>query len=301
MVVRVLDRSELGPVSDELGRLSDHVVILNANAKVAGVLRQLHYGFARDAPEVVVMVQEPGLWQRHGTAVFEHDELRSHSRVCVVEGCPAEPEDLDAVRIDRARAAVILADERQGQMADAHSTLVAVAIERRNPQVHTVIELISSVHRVHLRATEVNEVVCLGEMSEKLIAQSCITPGVRNVLESLVATRASTAKVFAPPLPAACNTMTYVEVAQLVIRRYGCVVCGFGSQRAIALAPGHHPQQGPMTWVVNPRPGAEPGRDTVLHEGDALLVIAYQEPDLVRLTAAGSSCDTDGSPSRAHR
>lgn len=298
-MVQILDRSEHGPSAETLDRLVGHIVILNANTKVAGVLRQLHHGCSGDPPDVVVMVQEAGLWERHGAEFLGQYSTAEGCRVCVVQGCPAEPADLAAVRIERARAAVILADDRQGQMADAHSTLVAVAIERRNPQVHTVIELISSVHRVHLRATEVNEVVCLGEMSEKLIAQSCITPGVRNVLESLVAARASTAKIFAPQLPPSCDGMTYHQLARRSIERSVGVVCGFGTKRELRLGAGHHPQQGPMTWVVNPRPGAEPGLETVLAAGDSLLVIAYHLPNLAQLTAADSSCDTDESRSRA--
>ena len=36
--------------------------------------------------------------------------------------------------------------------------------------------------RIHLRSTEVNEVICLGEITEKLIAQCCISPGIHRVL-----------------------------------------------------------------------------------------------------------------------
>ena len=281
--MRLLERTPCGPDDDQLSGLRGHVVVLNVNRKVAGVLEELHHGFGERSPEVVVVVQEAALWARFGSQRLAMADANEGWKVTAVEGCPAEPADLEAVGIERAAAAIILADERQGDMADAHSTLVAVAIERRSPQVHTVIELISSVHRVHLRSTEVNEVVCLGEVAEKLIAQSCITPGVRNILESLVAARANTAKVFAPVVPAACHGMTYRDLARSVVVRCGCVVCGFGTDRLLRLGSKHHPQQGPTSWVVNPRPGDEPGRETVLHEGDRLLVVAYRQPELARL------------------
>jgi voltage-gated potassium channel len=267
------------PMSNDLApeSLDRHVLILNVNQKVRRIVQEIRAGSASEQPDIVVMVQDRELWQAHPDWHPDHD---GPGRVLEIEGCPAEPGDLDKARVDRASAAIILADPRRGQLADAHSTLVAVAIERRSPQVHTIIELISSVNRIHLRATEVNEVICLGEITERLIAQCCISPGIQRIFRSLLAARAGTGQVFLTELPEALHGLTYREVVRRLIEAgQPMVVCGFSCHGACGpSSPGLPPAKAVV--VLNPRAGLSPGKDTVLGVGDRLVVIAYKRPDL---------------------
>ncbi len=251
-----------------------HIVILNVNEKVCRIVHEILAGSVSSPPQIVIVVQDRELWNQHPQ--WHPDE---NNNVFIVYGCPAEPQDLDAVRIDRAAAAIILADPNQGQLADARSTLVAVAVERRSPQVHTVIELISSVNRVHLRTTEVNEVICLGEISEKLIAQCCITPGIHHIFASLLAATPDTGQVFIIDLPESFNDKAYRHIVRgVVIQALPFVVCGFAQcEGGIAAPDGLKPPH--QTFVINPRNG-DPGKDTVLCRGDRLVVIAYEKPVL---------------------
>lgn len=262
---------------DRLSGLDDHVVILNVNEKVRRIVEEIELGSRGTPPDIVIVVQDRELWEAHpewwprdlgpGLLLIEH-------------GCPAEPKDLERVNIERARAAVILADPAQGELADAHSTLVAVAIERRDPQVHTVMELIASVNRAHLRRTEVNEVVCLGELSEQLIAQSCVSPGIANVLADLLHAHPGTTQVFVVDLPDELEGLTYRQLARRVIEsRARYILCGFVRDGLDEDATYDRPHQR-HCFVLNPRAGVEPGRDTVLLRGDRLIVVGYVVPNL---------------------
>jgi len=251
------------------GALSDHVVICNANAKFPAVARQLR----RAAPglPVVLLAQDRRLWAEHPDW---HPETAPE--VPVLFGCPTDRTLLRRARLAAARAAVILADPLQGELADARSTLVAVAIERENPQVHTVIELLLSVNRAHLAATEVNEVICLGEMAEKLLAQSCITPGSSRLFAHLLSTADETSQIFLPVVPAELAGRAYRALARQVI-----------ATRAPFLSLGYvqHRRDARPRVVLNPCAGQEPGKDTALAAGDRLIVLATAAPDLAALPA----------------
>ncbi len=277
--------AEQTPVKDQtpVHELSGHVVILNVNEKVRRIVEEIALGSAGNPADIVVVVQDELLWESNPAW---HPRPDSRINLRTVIGSPTEPADLEKIGIAGARAAVILADPRQEQLADAHSTLIAVAIERRCPQVHTVTELIDSVNRVHLRATEVNEVICFGELTEKLIAQSCITPGITNVFSDLLHAHPGTTQVFLCDLPPNLEGRTYRQVARRVIKaRAGFLLCGYSRPNldlttAGPCRNGHTVRE---TFVLNPWAGIEPGKDTPLQCGDRLVVIAYERPDVEQI------------------
>lgn len=270
-------------VGDDAGRalakLRGHVVICNCSDKLRRVVEDLQRASAPAALDVVLLVQDEQLWRAHPDW---HPTPSSSGQFFTIFGCPTEAECLRRARIAEARAAVILADPNQGALADARSTLVAVAIERHNPQVHTVMELLSSVNRDHLRTTEVNEVICLGDVTEKLLAQSCLTPGVKNLFSSLLSVEPGSPSIFTSELPAALAGQSYRALAQRAIAQGApFVLIGFacrGNGAADAAAQ--------RRLVLNPRSGDEPGRDSTLAAGDQLVIMASAPPELERYLAA---------------
>lgn len=263
-----------------LPELMDHVVVCNCNEKVPGMVREIHAGSKRRPIDVVLVCSDMAIW-RANPRWFPHQADRDH--FFVIEGNPTSPEDLAQVGIGRARAAVILADPRQGDLADARSTLVAVAIERQNPQVHTIIELIASTNRIHLKTTDVNEVVCLGELAEKLMAQSCITPGIKNVFHHLLSSNDQTNQIFTLPIAPCLRGESFRSISKRMIKnRVPFTLCGIGVPcHDPAVAHIHARNSGqPMVFVLNPSTGSDPGKDTRLVLGDELIVIASERPDL---------------------
>jgi len=64
--------------------------------------------------------------------------------------------------------------------------------------IHTVVELIESSNQKHLdsRGNIINEVVCLGDISEKMIAQSAITYDVKSIFDTLLTFKKNTPEIF---------------------------------------------------------------------------------------------------------
>jgi len=257
--------------------ISGHVVFLNVNEKLPKIIREIQLGTGDDALEIVVVVPRWDQWiemkQWHPQPPYPKD-------IYFMQGYVAEKPDLERARVAFAKVAVVLADPAQGELADAHTTLTAVAIENINPQVHTVVELISSVNRVHLQYTKVNEVVCIGELTEKLIAQTCISPGIKKVFDHLLSAEQSTMQIFTVPLPDTLIGKTYRELTAAAIRKDApLIICGFAR---MPKKPDPHQGANPIT-ILNPRYGQEPGKDTILEPGDRIIVMAYQRPTLQKL------------------
>lgn len=263
--------------------LTDHVVICNCSAKVRGVVELLHGdGAQAEPPWIVLLVQDRGLWEANPAW---HPADADLERVVAITGCPTSADDLRRARIARARAAVILADPRQGPLADARSTLAAAAIERHNPQVHTVMELVVSSSRVQICTTEVNEIICQGEITEKLIAQSCITPGVKEIFHRLLSSAPGSNQLYLAPLPEGFAGARYVDLVRAIITAGApFVACGF-VQRGLELAPDRPLHR---RVVVNPHRGEDPGRETALAAGDELIVLALEQPRLQPYLEAGA-------------
>lgn len=275
--------------------LENHVVICNCSEQVRRIVGELHAAAVVDKPDVVLLVQDAALWRQHPEwhPQRHNGHTQEHFFVLVREGGPAHQETLLAASIRTARAAIILADPRQGDLADSRSTLVAMALEQQNPDVHTVMELISSVNREHLRATEVNEVVCVGEIAERLIAQSCITPGVKNIFESMLVNKPGTNNIYIMQLPKVLAGTTYREVVRrAIMAKAPFQFIGFIKNSFLPPQPTDvkamarcsketgldiKPHQ---TFVLNPRTGEDPGRDTELTEVDQLALIAYERVNL---------------------
>ncbi|MDM8517346.1 NAD-binding protein, partial [Desulfobacterales bacterium HSG16] len=125
--------------------LSGHVVICNCNDKVRVIVEELHNDATHKPLDVVLIVQDEDLWDKNPEWHPRIDES-SETIFKVLFGYPTDLELLQSAGIQKARAAVILADPNHGLKADAPSTLTAIAIEKQNPQVHTVMDLILSVN-----------------------------------------------------------------------------------------------------------------------------------------------------------
>ncbi len=257
---------------DSFSELNDHVVICNCNDKVKTIVEELQNGGDLD---VVLIVQDRNLWEDNPD--WYPDVRNTACSFITMVGCPTDVDILQRAQISRAKAAIILADPNQIGMADAPSTITAIAIEKQNPQVHTVMELILSVNRRHLEATEVNEIVCLGDISEKLIAQSCITPGVKNIFENLLTTDERTPQIFIPELTENLAGSSFRDLSRLaILNEAPFILIGFLKSDS------EEPEC--SKFVINPRIDDDPGKDTPLSIKDKLVVIAYDEPDLERYT-----------------
>jgi len=248
--------------------LNSHVVICNCNEKVKTIVEELQNSTVQASLDVVLIVQDSQLWQDNPKW---HPVISGTARFIVIYGQPTDESVLQKAQISSARAAIILADPKHGKLADAPSSLNAIAIERANPQVHTVMELLSSLNRPHIEQSEINEIICLGEISEKLIASSCITPGVTNIFENLLTTEDGTPQIFIDQIPKRAQQLSFRQIAKkFILNEAPFILIGF--IRSF---------RNESRIVINPKSTGLLSKDTPLPGRSKLITMGYQKPDFL--------------------
>jgi Trk K+ transport system NAD-binding subunit len=103
----------------------------------------------------------------------------------VVEGDPTRREVLLDAGVAGADTAIVLTDSRNARNPDAHTLLVALAIEEIAPSVYTIVEVQDSNNMSHFDRTAVDETVCRSGLSELLLAQCALNPHLGDVYREL--------------------------------------------------------------------------------------------------------------------
>jgi len=101
---------------------------------------------------------------------------------------PTTQEGLSKARVAHARVAVVLADARHNrniQDIDARSILTALAIERINRDVHSIVELLSEDNVFHVHNASVDEVIIAGQYLGTMLSQTVQFPGLSDVFGSM--------------------------------------------------------------------------------------------------------------------
>ncbi len=232
------------------------VVICNGNPNVKQVVEELFAVEGSDPIHITLIAQDLALWEAHPE--WHPDDSAGSFRV--IEGDPCRRDILIKAGIRECGAAIVLADPRHEDLADAPSALIAMSIEEINADVHTIMELINSTNRQYIDNHIINEVICRGDITENLIAQNCFLPGVKDIFHTLLTTRKGTPQIFLPFLPGKYAGKTYKEIVLEIINTdVPCIVLGFIQEDGV---------------VMNPKAHDHPGMASVLSEVDQLIVIS---------------------------
>jgi len=275
------------------GVLSDHYVICNWNDLGDQIIRELHASVLGERRAIVIVTDQPEAVPKTEP---ETDDDPYHN-VFVIPGDPTSDKILARANIAQANTAIVLSDPREGKHADTKTVLIALAIEAIEPRVHTIVELLRSRSRIHFRYTHVDEVVCVDELTEKLLAQTAITHGLSEFYMRLLTATEDTNEVYVVDVPEAFVGKTYRDLEHALVEYEAEDVILVGVQTETARTEdgqkvyNHHAHEiHTRVLTINPPcrenlPPASPlkDRDYVLQAGDQLFLIAYCPPGLDRL------------------
>ena len=160
-------------------RLGGHTVICGWNAKAPGIVYSLT---GRDAPrrnQVVVVAERP---EDQPLVKYKF----SPSLVHYVRGDSANAVALHRAGIENADHVIVLAGDMKRRQRNIGSALTALAVSEINPQASISAELAYRQNKQYFERVEVAHVVDAEELSERMIALSCVVPlGVDFVLDVL--------------------------------------------------------------------------------------------------------------------
>lgn len=240
----------------EIEDLKEHILICGWNRQGSLMLAEL------DA--------DPVLRGRAVVAVGEFRETLplsdlevSQERIHVVRGDPTRVDVLRRANAGRASCAVLLADrlvDRLDQDRDARTILTALTLEKLNPHIYTIAQLLSREGEEHLRLAGVEEVVISDELGASLVTASIRNHGILSMVHALVGSQEAN-RLFKVTPPQALLGSSLREVGEHYRRHHDALVVALEEKRG-----------GRREYIVNPTP------DAVLKADQNLIVIAAHDP-----------------------
>lgn len=223
----LIERSRRTRETDmDIQTLAGHVVVCGWNDHAVELLDDIYN--SNDLSHLVVLSKR------------EDVSLAPLPRVHVVAADPTTPEGLQAAGVARARTCIVLADQNEGRDAngtDARTILIVLAVERLNPQVHTIAEILNEHNEFHLNNAGVDDVIVSGAFTGRMVAQVVRSPGVAQIYRDLF--RPGGRSHFAEaPLPRDLIGRSCADIAAEFMRRELGVFVGFRRGTDVSFAPG---------------------------------------------------------------
>jgi voltage-gated potassium channel len=173
--------------------------------------------------------------------------------VHLLRGDPTEEEVLRRAALEKADTAIVPIDWSLPEtLQDARTTLSVMAIKSIHPDLYTCAEILKPQNRRHVERSGVDEAICVGELSQRLLGQAVVTHGVAGLLEKLL-TFSAESEIYRVALPDKLAGQTF----RWLLRRLN------KEKQAILLAV----QRGGETH-------ANPRGTFVLEKGDMLFILA---------------------------
>lgn len=183
MINRLEDQDRVAEL--DIDELDNHIIVFGWNAGVRPLLAEL--------------AVDPNINGVPILLVNELEERPDMSRtgyrtdlVYFLEGDYTQMSVLDAAGVHRATRAVVMADDvRSHDIADrdARSVLTALTIERINPQIYCVVELMNAANRATLELVNVEAVIMRSDLSGRALASACRHPNLMDVMMNLLTMR----------------------------------------------------------------------------------------------------------------
>ncbi|KAI6647964.1 Potassium channel subfamily member 1 [Oopsacas minuta] len=109
-------------------------------------------------------------------------------KVLVIVGSALKQRDLERVKLELAKACILLSDRTtdDAQFSDQETILRASSIQRLAPHVNLYVHILKPENRMNVKFA--NQVVCEGQLKQVLMANNCIYPGLSSFVTLLLRT-----------------------------------------------------------------------------------------------------------------
>jgi voltage-gated potassium channel len=150
-----------------------HTLICNWNEHGRAIVDQLLSDEASRDLDIVIVADLP-----------EHPYPESGT--LFVSGSPTRDDVLTQARVEQAATAIVTGSGGDPTVSDSLAILTALAIEARQPDVYTCVLVFDPENKKHLAHAHVDEVVCISELTDNLLAQSALNHGLTSLISELL-------------------------------------------------------------------------------------------------------------------
>ncbi len=135
-----------------------------------------------------------------------------------------DEENLQRANIGGAKTVVILGnDSLEANARDAQVVLAALTVESVNPDVYSVVELVSERNVPHCERANVNEIIVGSEFSSRLISRAALDHGISKVMAELLSSRVGS-DLNQISVPAGLAGKPFIEVFTEMKRAHNAII-----------------------------------------------------------------------------
>lgn len=266
--------------------VNSHIVICNWSDKTDLLIKQLHDPSIEERFPIIIVTEHP-------EDIPDFDEDDSYRGIMIVKGNSTHEETLLRAGVDTAKTVIVLADRSLGESADTKTIMTAIAIDHIVPDVHVVAEVLLSSNVPYFSYTFVNEIICLELLTERLLAQSCLTPGVSFIFKDLLTQSSDTNEIYVESIPDKYIGKTYQELRSVICNTedIDMILIGLSTftERVSSTGEPILNYSGEVVMekalVINPKipdnkKDEKFSREYILQKEDKIFVISYSRPNL---------------------
>ncbi len=112
----------------------------------------------------------------------------NRKNISYIKGDAWNDKVLMRANIKNAKIAIVLGDKEcnNSEMIDAKSVLICLAIDRLNPNIFLVTEVLNHENVVHFERANVNDIIISNQIESKILVRSVLYKGVNNTFKELV-------------------------------------------------------------------------------------------------------------------
>lgn len=161
----------------EEGKLSyhgkGHIVIVGWSKKAALAIDEI---LLADKDTEIVLIDE-----------VEKEPLNM-KRVHYIHGSPMKKDVLDKANLADSKSAIVFATDCSDntRLVDGNSLLIAAALEKNAPHIHTTVEVLDRDHVPMFKHSKVDEVILSDEFVSRMLVRSSFQKGVSGLFNQLI-------------------------------------------------------------------------------------------------------------------
>ena len=272
-------------INNEFG-IEEHIIICNWSKKADLLISELHDASLDKKRPIIIVSENP-------QDIPDFDENEIYRGIMIVKGNPSHEETLKRAGINSASTVIILADRALGDVADTKTIMTAIAIDHINSSIHVVVEVLQSSNVPYFSYTHANEIICLELLTERLLAQSCLTPGISFIFSDLLTQSSDTNEIYVEDIPSKYIGKTFQELKEAIINltEIDVILIGIGGEKKALNEVGeiefNHASEPFIDKFlsINPKSydnsnNTEYHKDYIMNEEDKIYLISYIKPNL---------------------
>lgn len=247
--------------------LSEHIIICGWNFQGEKIVSELLRSSLKGHRGIVIL------------ANCENRPIKDE-RVEFIRGDPTQDDDLIRAGVKRAKSVIVLTDfKKNANEADAEALMIVLAVESLHRKVHTSVQILNHVNRIHLERAHADEIICLDQIGGNLVVASALNPGVSRILtEMLTFNTGSEFYRYDKPLSYEMVGKEFFKAVELLTKQK-MILLAVETEDSPEIRQElsddvlHSVEDEKRIIIVNPQSKYK------IRQGDALFVIAESEPN----------------------